>query len=135
MTEVPAFPEGVSKQPEASFVYSEEMVSGIESVKNLIEYGLPIDIRNAHDTLVELGNIPYDEFIPEQMEAKAHVEAAIALFTLSYKKSVIFEVEEANRILTANPGIILLEDNRVVVSVIAVWDGDGTASLEFQTDL
>jgi hypothetical protein len=135
MTEVPAFPEEVSEQSEASFVDNEKMVSGLESVKNLLAYGLPIDVRNAYDTTVDLGKVPYDEFIPEQMEAQAHIKAARELFASSYEKSVMYEVEEANRILTAYPGIILTEDNRTVISVIAVWHGDGSASLEFQTDL
>lgn len=135
MTEVPAFQEGVSEQSEASFVDNEKMVSGLESVKNLLAYGLPIDVRNAYDTTVDLGKVPYDEFIPEQMEAKALIKAARELFASSYEKSVMYEVEEANRILSAYPGIILTEDNRAVISVIAVWHGDGSASLEFQTDL
>jgi hypothetical protein len=135
MTEVPAFPEEVSEQSEASFVDNEKMVSDIESVKNLLAYGLPIDVRNAYNTTVDLGKVPYDECIPEQMEAQAHIKAARELFSLSYEKSVRYEVEEANRILTAYPGIILTEDNRTVISVIAVWHGDGSASLEFQTDL
>ena len=135
MAEVPSFQEVVSEQSEASLLDDEKIADDIQSVKNLIEYGLPIDVNNAYNTTIDLGKITYDDFIPEQSIARTHIEAAIALFVLSYQTSVIYEVKEANRIITAHPGIILLEDNQVVIAITSSFPSDGPALLKFRTDL
>jgi hypothetical protein len=133
MTEMPAFSKGVSEQSEASFVESEKMTEDVQSVKDLVEYGLPVDVQNAFTACKELSVVTYDDFIPEQREAKAHIEAALVLFRSSYSQSVAYEVKEANRILELYPGSVQRE-GRAVTSVNAVSQSDGSALLLFQTD-
>ena len=122
-----------SADPEA-FKYEQQKNDDQAFVQELIEHGIPVDIQNAHNESVVLSKISFDEFIPQQDEAKEHIEKARQLFQLSYLKSVDYTVEEANRIVAKYPGFAFI--NGVPLTHISVvWQPSGEAYLEFQTDL
>lgn len=126
--------EGVSEHSEASFVERQQQaVEDITWLGELVEHGLTPDITGVQHSISHLERIEYDEFIPEQNEAKEHINAAIALLVTSYEKSVNFTVEEANRIITAYPDVVYPHYG-VITSVAATWQRGGSAVLTFQTE-
>lgn len=132
MSEIPEFHKEVSEQSGASFVESDQAIEDIKYVQDLAEFGLPVDIKSAHETIVELSRIEYDEFMPQQTEAKKHIDAAIQLFTSSYHQSVDYTIQEANRIIAVYPDIHYPHYGKVT-AVRAVWQKDGSAHVDFQT--
>ena len=122
-----------SVDPEA-FKYEQQKNDDQAFVQELIKHGLPVDIQNAHNESVVLSKISFDESIPEQGDAKEHIEQARQLFQLSYVKSVDYTVEEANRIVAKYPGFAFIE-GIPLTHISVVWRPSGEAYLEFQTDL
>jgi hypothetical protein len=125
--------EFVPKTSEQSEVFDVQAAEDIRWLNELVKKGIPVEISNAYDAAISLSQYVYDEFIPEENEAKVHIEKAIELFRSSYEQSIAFTVGEANRIIAAYQGIIHYQ--RVpLISVSARWTPMGEAFLEFQTD-
>ena len=126
-------PSKASADPEA-FEYEQQKNDDQAFVQELINYGFPRDIQNAYNESVALSKISFDEFIPEQDQAKEHIEKARQLFQLSYVKSVDYTLAEANRIVAKYPGLALI-NGAPLTHTSVVWQPSGEAYLEFQTDL
>lgn len=125
--------EFVPKTSEQSEVFDVQMPEDLYWLHELIEKGISVEITNAYDAANSLSQYVYDEFIPEENEAKAHIEKAIELFRSSYAQSIAFTVDEANRIIALHEGTLTHQGARLV-SVSAKWAATGEASIEFQTD-
>ena len=128
-------PETFESHPKASvsaeaFGFKRGENDDIDWALERLNLGFSTDVENAISQALALKEIAYDEFIPQENDARDHIEKAIELFVESYRLSVPHTVDKLNQILAEYPGVVRL-DGRVVVSVEAQWQADGRAELLF----
>ena len=128
-------PETFESHPKASvsaeaFGFERGENDDIDWALERINLGFSTDVENAISQALALKEIAYDEFIPQENDARDHIEKAIELFVESYKLSVSHTVDKLHQILAEYPGAVRL-DGRIVVSVEAQWQADGRAELVF----